>query len=163
MVCSKASLSTGLIYATDGDTLSVQATLTLSDPIPLTLIDLESDLVEGSPGIRLYVTPERTLAVQLKALGNPLSQPPPDQRVTLPLGKPINLIWQIEFQPNASGRTRAWVDSNLAFDIKTQTLPFRTCIINSLEFGITAHVSEYEPAIVRWRSIAVSPNLVSPK
>lgn len=163
MVCSKASLSTGLIYATDGDSLTVQATLTLSDPVPLTLLDLESDVVEGSPGIRLYVTPERTLAVQLKALGNPLSQPPPAQRLTLPLGQPITLTWQVEFQPNATGRTRAWVGSDFAFDIQTQTLPFPTCIINSLEFGITAHISESQPAVVRWRSIAVTPKLVSPK
>lgn len=146
MVTAKASLSTGLIYAKKGQTISYRAWYRVEgDTLPFTLADLEDRLVKESPGIRLMLF-EGALGAELKAFDKPKFRQRPESAVTFPRNRWVEVRWEILLDDGPGGHVRLWQDGKPIVDSPGPTLPFRTAIYNSLEVGISAHSFGNKPA-----------------
>lgn len=141
MICSKCSLTTALVYFTEGDDVWYEAWYYVEgDTTPLTLVDLESDLVESSPGIRIMLY-ESALGVELKALEKPKFRQKTDKPIRFPNNRWVKITWHLHLRGDSTGKIRLWQDDQLLVDTNGQTLPYAKAIYNSLEVGISAHVS----------------------
>lgn len=140
MVCAKASLSTGFIHFVKGEEIWYRAWYRIDGQTrPYTLVDIESDLVSQSPGIRVMLFDGGELGVELKALDKPTFRQPALRRKPFPLNQWVEVTWHIHLDDGAAGRVQLWQDGALLVDAAGPTLPFRTAIYNSLEVGISAH------------------------
>lgn len=155
MVCTKSSISTGLVYFLDGDEFWYQADYRIEGPTrPMTLADLESDFVQESPGIRIMLFPDGDVGAELKALEKPQFRQKAESRQPFPTDRWVRLTWAVKL--GVPGRVRIWQDRELVVDERGQTIPFRAAIMNSLEVGISAHISTEQPAKVTVRNLRVS-------
>lgn len=147
MICSKASLGTGLIYFVHGDSLWFRGWYRTAGPVlPHTLVDIECDFAHESPGIRLMIYQDGSLGAELKALGKPKYRQPENRRVRFPTDRWVEIVWNVLLDDQSSGRVRIWQDDQLVVDAAGATLPFRTAIYNRLEVGISAHSFGHEAA-----------------
>lgn len=155
MICTKASISTGLVYFLDGDEFWYQADYRIEGPTrPLTLVDLESDLLLESAGIRVMLFPDGDVGAELKALNKPKFRQNAETRQAFPTDRWVRLTWAVKL--GVPGRVRIWQDRQLVVDQPGQTIPFHTAIMNSLEVGISAHDSTENAATVVVRNLRVS-------
>lgn len=140
MICSKASLSTEIIYFKQGQEVWYRAWYRIDGPVrPLTLVDLESSMVKESPGIRVMLFGDGELGAELKALDKPTFRQHLDKRKLFPVNRWVEVIWNLHLDETDKGRVRLWQDGELVVDATGPTLPFRTAFYNSLEVGISAH------------------------
>lgn len=149
MICAKASLTTGLVRFVDGDVVRYEAWYRLPGPaFPFTLVDLESDLMNESPGLRVMIFDGRELGIEMKALEKPTFRQPTDRAIPVPRDRWFRLRWEIGLAAGERGWTRLWQDDRLIVDAHGPTLPFASAIYNSLEVGCTAHTFGNRPAVV---------------
>jgi hypothetical protein len=147
MICAKASLSNALVYFVEGDDVWYQAWYYIEGSVrPFTLVDLEADLAQSAPGIRLMLFDEGELGVELKAMHKPMYRQAAEGKVTFPTDRWVKVTWYVRLDSEVSGRVRVWQDDRLVVDATGQTLPFRTAVYNNLEVGISAHSFGDQPA-----------------
>lgn len=161
MICAKASLSNSLVYFVEGDDVWYQAWYYIEGSVrPFTLVDLEADLVQSSPGIRVMLFDEGELGVELKALQKPHYRQAGDKKVSFPTDRWVQVTWHMHLSAGARGRVRLWQDDQLLVDAVGQTLPFRTAIYNNLEVGISAHTFGDQPATVYVDDLLITTKLL---
>jgi hypothetical protein len=148
MICTKASLSTGLVRFVRGETLWFQAWFrSASDMLPHTLADFECDYALQSPGLRISLGEEGFLEAELKALSKPRFKQPEDRRVAFPKREWVRVTVAASLDV-LDGHVRIWQNETLVVDARGPTLPFPSGIINSLEIGVSAHSYGNQPAIL---------------
>jgi hypothetical protein len=139
MICTKASLGTGLIGFEAGDDLWFQAWYRIHGTTrPFTLADIEGRHVKESPGIRLMLFDGEFLGVELKALHKPKYQQPASNRVSFPTNEWVQVTMHAFLHPD-NGHVQVWQGDTLVVDERGPTLPFSGMLYNSMEVGISAH------------------------
>lgn len=140
MICTKASLGTGLIYFKKGDSLWHRGWYYIAGAVrPHTLVDIECDLVKNYPGIRLMLFQNGDLGAELKAATKPKYRQAELHRIPIPTERWVEVSWYVLLDDGMDGRVRIWQDDTLVVDASGQTLPYRTAIYNRMEVGISAH------------------------
>jgi hypothetical protein len=147
MQCSKASLSTGIIYFQKGDDVWYRAWYRVEgSTLPLTLVDLEDSLVSESPGLRVRLFDDGEIGVELKCLDKPTFRQTGKNRILFPTNRWVEVLWHIRLDDGPNGIIQLWQDGKPVVDATGTTLPFRTSFYNSLEVGISAHSNSSQPA-----------------
>ncbi len=156
MICTKASLGTGLVYFKSGDTLWFQAWYRVVGPrYPHTLADFECSYAHMSPGPRICLGEEGYLEVELKALSKPRYQQPEGKRLRFPTGQWVCVT--AEFQLDTQhGRVKLWQDRQLVLDATGPNFPFPSAIIDKMELGISAHSHGTDPATLDVDDVQIS-------
>lgn len=155
MVTCKASLSSPLVYFRNGDDFWYEAYYWVEDSLPLTLVDLETELVAEHPGIRLYIFDDQTLGAELKSLDKPKYRQSPTQTVKFPRRQWVHVRWHLLLSAS-EGRVEIWQDGQQILDAVGPTLPFQSAIYNSLEVGISAYSKTDKPCVLYLDDIRVS-------
>jgi len=155
---SKASLATELLHFVSGDNFWFSAWCFIpSGHRPFGLVDLESTWGSQYPGMRLVLSEEGYLWVELKSRNKVKYRQVHDKAVPLPLDKWVNLKLHFHLsEKDNEGRVRVWQDGDLIIDKYGKTLPNKETILNNLEIGITAHSFGEVPAMVYFDNITVS-------
>jgi hypothetical protein len=147
MVTCKASLECPLVYFREGDDFWFEAYYFAQESLPLTLIDLECEFIEQHPGIRLRLFDDESLGVELKALDKPQFRQPSSKAVAFPKNQWVHV--RVHFALAAKeGRMEVWQDGQQVLDRTGITLPFRSCIYNSLEVGISAYSNSNQKCVL---------------
>ncbi len=156
MICTKASLGTGLVYFKSGDTLWFQAWYRVVGPrYPHTLVDFECGYAHMSPGPRICLGEEGYLEVELKALSKPRYQQPEGKRLRFPTDQWVCVT--AEFQLDTQhGRVKLWQDRQLVVDAQGPNFPFPSAVIDKMELGISAHSYSTEPATLDVDDVQIS-------
>lgn len=145
MICTKASIGTGLVGFEQGDDLWFQAWFRIQGKTrPFTLVDIEGRHVKESPGIRLMLFDGLYLGVELKALNKPEYQQENLNRVPFPTDQWVEVTWHVQLHPD-EGHVQVWQDTEQIIDARGPTLPFAGMFYNNLEVGISAHSFGDEP------------------
>ncbi len=138
-VCSKASLSTGILYFEKGDDLWFEASYYVDGKmLPLTLADFESDLLLGSPGIRLMLLDEKYLGMELKSFVKPKYRQKESERTPFPTDRWVKVRVHLKLDAE-NGLIEVWQDGHPIIQQSGITLPFAKAYYNSLEIGVSAH------------------------
>ena len=139
MVCTKASLSTELLYFVKGDDVWFSGWYFIpAGGMPFTLMDLESTWIKEHPGMRIMIE-DGAAMFELKWAGKPKYRQPQTERVRIPMGRWVNLKARLHLSESADGRVQLWQDGQKLIDQSGQTLPLAGAIYDSLEVGISAH------------------------
>ena len=133
---AKASLEQRLLHGAAGDEMRVTARVRFHDPLPYSIIDLESTFLVGHPGIRLILD-RGALAVELKWGSKPVWRQP--QPVPVPLDRWVEVEWRVVLDSGPDGTVELWQDGSRVLSARGQTLPLDDTIYDSLEVGVTAH------------------------
>lgn len=135
MQVTKSCLVTGRLFFRQGDALRLSAVLRVDKGNPTSLIDIEANYVSEAPGMRLMLDPNLRPYLQLK-FGDY-----PDYKTDFAL-KPT-VAYQVDIDLNLSqdnGSVGMSISGERVLDLQgVQTLPFSSCVYNSLELGITAN------------------------
>lgn len=138
-VCSKASLSTSILYFEQGDDLWFEANYYVEGKmLPLTLADFESDLLLGSPGIRLMLFDGEYLGMELKSFVKPKYRQDEKSRIPFPTDRWVKVRVHLKLDAK-SGLIEVWQDGQQILKTAGITLPFDKAYYNSLEVGVSAH------------------------
>ncbi len=135
---SKASLDTGLLHLTAGETFRFSADFRIDEGMPVSLVDIEASYMMAGPGLRVMLTEEGVPWVQLKWADQPRWMP--QEAVSVPQGVWFNLVFEADLA-REGGRVRLWLDDVLLIDAPGQTLPLSYAVLDRMELGITAAVS----------------------
>lgn len=158
MICTKASIGTGLVGFEQGDDLWFQAWFRIhGKTCPFTLVDIEGRHVKESPGIRLMLFDGQYLGAELKALNKPKYQQVNSHRVPFPTDQWVEVTWHVLLHPDA-GHVQVWQDSEQIIEARGPTLPFAGIFYNNLEVGISAHSFGDEPAELFVDDVLVTTN-----
>lgn len=148
MICTKASLGSGLVYFIGGETLWYQAWYrVVGSQYPATLADFECSYTTSSPGPRICLSEDGSLEVELKALHKPRYRQPQSSRVQFPTDQWVCVTAAIDLHVD-DGRVRVWQDQQLVLDARGSTLPFPSAILCNLEIGISAHTHRDQTAML---------------
>jgi len=135
MVCCKSSLETELLHFRKGDHFWFSAWFLVKDKFPLTLMDLETTWIEGSPGLRI-MTGGNGLLVELKWAQKPKFSP--KEHHPVPVGKWFRVVMHAKLAEDDDGLVELWQDDVKTVDARGKTLPVAEAIYNRLEVGISA-------------------------
>ena len=156
MICTKASLGTGLVYFKSGDTLWFQAWYRVVGPrYPHTLADFECSYAHMSPGPRICLGEEGYLEVELKALSKPLYDQPGGKRLRFPTDQWVCVTAEFLLDTHL-GRVKLWQDRQLVVDATGPNFPFPSAVIDKMELGISAHSYGTEPATLDVDDVQIS-------
>jgi hypothetical protein len=150
MICSKASLGSGLVYFVASDDLWYEAWyLVRSDSFPFTLVDFEVSHVKSSPGIRLMLFGEGEVEVgmELKSIEKRTYRQPEHSRVAFPKNRWVKITCHIRLD-DENGIVQVSQDDQIVVEATGPTLPFSKAIVNSLEVGISAHTRDDQPSLL---------------
>lgn len=132
----KASAVNRLLYFVEGDDVWISGRFWFEEPLPYSVIDLESTWLHQHAGIRLVLSGD-ALAVELK-----WGEKPKWRQVdpaAVPLGRWVDIIWHLSLDSNGRGVIEVWQDGQLVLSDIGQTLPLSDTVYDSLEIGISAH------------------------
>lgn len=132
---SKASISTLLLHAVEGDTVDVSAWFLIESGMPVGLMDVESSFVENSPGMRILADSLGRLRVELKWADKPTYR----SDAVMPSDRWTQLRLRFRLDAGSEGTVELWVDDDLVVDAVGQTLPLTDTILDRFEIGITAN------------------------
>ncbi len=148
----KAAAVNRLIHHVAGDHVWIVGSFWFEDPLPYSIIDLESTWIHNHGGIRVVLSGD-SLAVELKWAEKPKwRQSTP---VDVPRGQWVEVVWHLVLDQN-DGVIELWQDGQLLLSERGPTLPLDDTIYDSLEIGISAHVND-EQTVVRLDSYSISP------
>lgn len=158
MICTKASIGTGLVGFEQGDDLWFQAWFRVHGKTrPFTLVDIEGRHVKESPGIRLMLFDGQYLGVELKALNKPKYKQDNANLVPFPMDQWVEVTWHVQLHPD-EGQVQVWQDKQQIVDARGPTLPFAGMLYNNLEVGISAHSFGNEPAELFVDDVLITTN-----
>lgn len=132
---SKASLDTGLLHLTDGDSFRFSADFLIVEGQPISLFDIESSYMREGPGLRLMLNDEGVPWVELKWADKPRWLPL--SNITVPEATWFNITLEIHVSRD-NGRVMLWLDDQPLIDGTGQTLHLATAVLDRMELGITA-------------------------
>ncbi len=132
---SKASLSSILVHAVEGDTVDLSAWYFIEQGMPVGLMDLESSFIDQGPGMRVLADQTGRLRVELKWGDKPTYR----SEAVLPVGRWTQLRLRILLSAAQSGTIELWVDNEPVIDATGQTLPLGDTILDRFEIGTTAN------------------------
>jgi hypothetical protein len=156
MVCTKASLSTQLLYFVKGDDVWFSGWYFIPEGrMPFTLMDLESTWIKEHPGMRVMIE-DGAAMFELKWAAKPKYRQPKASRVPVPVGKWVRLRARLHLSESADGRVQLWQDDMMLIDQQGQTLPLAGAVYDSLEIGISAHSYGPGPATVYLDDVVIS-------
>ena len=136
MKTAKASLSTEVLHYTKGDDVWFSGWFYLKEGRPTTIMDLESTWLKGDSGIRILMTENSELYVELKALDKPeWKQKNP---IVFPSGKWVNVKTHFVLDEK-NGLVELWQDDIKIIEGEGRTLPNHDTIYNSLEVGTSSN------------------------
>jgi hypothetical protein len=138
MVTSKASMETSLFFAEKGDEVWYEADYFIESGMPFTLMDLENQWFEESPGIRVFIDESQALAVELKYGSKPTYYQNEVTKVSFPVGEWVNVKVNFLLDEGTAGLIQVWQDNVLIIDTTGKTLPTYNSVQTNLEVGITA-------------------------
>jgi Polysaccharide lyase len=139
MICSKASISSPLVYFRKGDHFWFRGHFFAAGARPSGIMDLECEFIKMHSGIRLFIDESGRLLVELKALDKPKYQQDAKTSIPFPMDQWVEVTAHFSLSDKPDGIIQVWQDSKLIIDTQGVTLPFAAAIYNSLEVGITAH------------------------
>jgi len=138
---SKASLSKGNMYFKKGDNVGfsgwfyIENTPSVYDGGGVTLFDLESTFLTGSPGMRVIFRINDSLAFELKFPKTQFRQERGSE-VPFPTGRWVKVETQMLLS-DETGRVRIWQDGRLVLDQNGRTLPLADTIYDRFEVGLS--------------------------
>jgi hypothetical protein len=157
MITTKASLSSSLLYFTEGDDYWFSAWFYVAGAVrPHTLMDLESTWIKQHPGMRIVLREDGRLAAELKWGHKPRYRQPKGQEVTFPVAQWVSVKLHLRLSANDDGLVELWQDGNQLIEERGQTLPLATTVYDNLEVGISAHSFGNDPTTLFVDDIVVS-------
>lgn len=163
MVCAKASLDTELLHFVKGDDYYFRARYFIEGTTrPFTIMDLESSWLKGYPGLRIRITPEGHLDVELKSLGKYVFRQEKGKEVVFPTDRWVCVEAHFKLTDKQDGLVEVWQDGKQLVSQRGQTLPLADAIYNNLEVGISAHNDTEHTATVYVDDLEVSDKPLPP-
>ncbi len=157
MITTKASLSSSLLYFTQGDDFWFSAWFYVAGEVrPHTLMDLESTWIKQHPGMRIVLREDGRLAAELKWGHKPMYRQPKGQEVTFPMARWVSVKLHLRLSAKADGLVELWQDGKQLIAETGQTLPLATTVYDNLEVGISAHSFGNDPTILFVDDIVVA-------
>lgn len=157
MITTKASLSSSLLYFTQGDDFWFSAWFYVAGEVrPHTLIDLESTWIKQHPGMRIVLREDGRLAAELKWAHKPMYRQPQGQQVTFPVSRWVAVKLHLRLSANADGMVELWQDGKQLIAETGQTLPLANTVYDNLEVGISAHSFGSDPTTLFVDDIVVA-------
>jgi hypothetical protein len=138
MVCSKASIGTEFVHFPKGDDFWFAAWYYVEDGMPLSILDLESSWIAGSPGPRVFLDEEGCAYVELKFAEKPSYRPTGKNRIPVPRRKWVRFQLHLGIS-ETDGAIELWQDGAKTLDTRGRTLPLADTVLQSLEVGISAN------------------------
>lgn len=156
VVCSKASLSTSILFFEQGDDLWFEANYYVEGKmLPLTLVDFESDLLLGSPGIRVMLFEGQYLGMELKSFIKPKYRQKEKSRIPFPTDRWVKVRVHLKLDAK-QGLIEVWQDGQQILKETGITLPFEKAYYNSLEVGVSAHDKQEQSSYLYVDDVKVS-------
>ena len=144
----KSQIIRSLLHVTEGDEVYFSFWVYLED-VPsierITLFDLESEWISGSPGMRIYLD-DGALAYEMKALHRPRYKQPAGQEKQFPTGQWVSIEGYLIITENDDGVIELWQDGDKIIDTTGQTLPWKEVIYDKVLTCITANPAGAEYA-----------------
>jgi len=134
---SKASVSTEFLHFVPGDDVYFSGWFYLEKGQPFTIMDLQDGWIEKSPGIRIVLTPQLTLKVDMKSIERPNFE-----QIGIPVQFPIGEWVHVKAHyllDNTNGVIQLWQNDKKIVDAVGQTLPTENSFYNLYEVGISAN------------------------
>ncbi len=150
MVVSKAFLASEMLHYVKGDDVWFSARY-YADPeegAPQSIMDLETSWYIERPGLRLVITDNGHLQVELKWIIKAKYRQLGGQQVMFPRGQWVHIQTHYYLSDENDGVIEVWQDGIKIIDEQGQTLPLASTVYSYLELGITAHRSESENVTV---------------
>ncbi len=138
---AKASLEQRLLHLAAGDEVRVKARFRFHEPLPYSVLDLESSFLLDHPGIRLILD-DGALAVELKWGSKPVWRQP--RPVPVPLDTWVEIEWRMVLDAGSTGIVELRQDGSRVLSATSQTLPLDDTVYDILEVGVTAHTRQRE-------------------
>lgn len=140
MITTKSSLSSSLLYFTQGDDFWFTAWFYVAgNARPHTLMDLESTWIKQHPGMRIVLLEDGRLAAELKWGRKPMYRQPKGREATFPVERWVRVKLHLRLSAENDGLVELWQDDEQLIRETGQTLPLPTSVYDNLEVGISAH------------------------
>ena len=112
--------------------------------VPATLVDFETRLMEGGPGIRLFL--RRKQKNQYATMELKFAHKPQYNQMTVPFPTQrwVHVKLHLQLSNHEDGLIEIWQDGVKILSMKGQTLPNHDTVYNAMEVGITATSMEAE-------------------
>lgn len=136
MICSKASLETGLAYFVRGDDFWYSAWYFIVEGQPLGLVDLECTYMDEGPGPRVLLSETGEPRVELKWADKPTYRAP--RGIAVPRGQWFHLRVHYRLMDDDQGIVQLWLNDDKIIDVRGQTLPLPDTVLDRVEVGLTA-------------------------
>lgn len=156
MICSKASISSPLVYFRKGDEFWFRGHFFATGSRPSSIMDLECEFIKLHSGIRIFIDESGFLLVELKALDKPKFRQDTKTAVSFPLDQWVEVTSHFSLNDEQNGTIQLWQDGKLIIDTHGVTLPLAAAIYNSLEIGISSHSYGTKPATLWVDDIRIS-------
>ena len=135
---AKAGIRRGLFYYSEGNEIWFSGwfyvpNVDLSGGF--TLLDIESDWLYNSPGMRL-IFDNNKIVYELKWLENIVYRQN-STGTAFPMERWVNLRGYINLSSNITGKAKLWQDDVLVVNSTGQTLPLSDTVYTSVEIGVT--------------------------
>lgn len=158
MQTAKASLSTELVHYVKGDDVWFSGWYFVPEgsPLPTTWMDLESDWMYKSPGIRIMTTGGKFLVFELKWADKIVYRQPKGKEIAFPTGKWVHMKSHLKLSEKNDGIIELWQDDVKIVDARGQTLLLPHTIYNSFEVGISAYSEMKGPCTLFVDDVIVS-------
>ncbi|MEY4484866.1 MAG: hypothetical protein RL693_2318 [Verrucomicrobiota bacterium] len=158
MVTAKASLSTELLHFVKGDDVwaSLWCYVPAGSGMPATVLDLEMTWISEHPGMRIFITDGKYMALQLKSANHPYFRQPNGKEVRFPTGQWVHLKLHLKLSEKDDGIIELWQDGQKLIDTHGQTLVLAHTIYNSFEIGISAYNEQGKYATLYVDDVSIS-------
>lgn len=158
MITAKASLSTELLHFVKGDDVwaSIWCYVPIGSGMPATVMDIETTWMNEHPGIRIFITDGKYVAVQLKSGNSPYYRQPKGKEVRFPAGQWVHLKMHLKLSEIDDGVIKLWQDGQKLIDTHGQTLVLAHTIYNSFEIGISAYNEQGKSATLYVDDVSIS-------
>lgn len=138
MVTSKSLLEKSDLYFAKGDDVWFSAWYYLAEGIPSTLIDFDTQWLQGRPGIRLFVRTKGGIpyaTMELKFIVKPQYN---QFEFPLPTKKWTHIKLHLHLSNHDDGLMEIWQDDRKILSTHGQTLPLHDTVYNAMLVGITS-------------------------
>ncbi|MHB8710527.1 MAG: heparin lyase I family protein [Minisyncoccota bacterium] len=138
MVTSKSLVEKSDLCFTKGDDIWFSGWYYLEKGVPSTLVDFDTQWLEGRPGIRLFIRPKDGkpyASMELKFASKPQYN---QFEFPLPLQKWTHIKLHIYLSNHEDGFMEMWQDDQKILSMHGQTLPLYDTVYNAMLVGITS-------------------------
>jgi hypothetical protein len=157
MSCTKASLSSMLMYYVKGDDVWYSAWYYYEKIGKFnTLMDLESTYVLGYPGMRICLNSGYLYFELAKWTPKSLYRQNVSPETPFPIKRWVHIKTRLRLSEGEDGIVQLWQDGKLIIDQRGQTLPFAGAVYNSLEIGLSAHAFGPNTAVLYVDDVVIS-------